>query len=156
MTELERDAEGKERGSDLRPAEERDEAIPGRISMRTYLSSNALWTARHMSALAAVIEGAHSGDAVFDIEHRSYVLSSIIASASFAEAAINEIYQDACDGHGLTGDGYLAPLGKRTIDAAAATWKGTAEGSKLRPLEKWDLLLIHADQEPLDRGAAPY
>jgi hypothetical protein len=123
---------------------------------RHYMSTHFLWTAQHMSALAAAIEEAHSGPAVFDAEHRSYVLSSIIASAAFAEAAINEVFWDAYDEHGLTDDGYLVPLKRQTIDGLAAVWEATDKGRKLHPLEKWQLLLIHAGAPQLDRGAQPY
>lgn len=129
---------------------------PARVVLRDYLSSHFLWTAEHTSALAAAIEDAHVGEPRFDPEHRAYVLSSIIASASFAEASINEIYQDAHDGHGLVGDGYLAPLEPRTIEALKATWLGTSEGRSLGSLERWQLLLIHAGAQPLDRGGPPY
>lgn len=132
------------------------EVSPIRFVMRHYLSSHLLWTAQHLSALAGTIEDAHSGASRHDPEHRSYVLSSIIAAAAFAEATINEIYQDAHDGHGRSKDGYLAPLTQRTVDALAATWEGTSEGVRLGALEKWQLLHVHADREPLDRGAQPY
>ena len=92
------------------------EVSPIRFVMRHYLSSHLLWTAQHLSALAGTIEDAHSGASRHDPEHRSYVLSSIIAAAAFAEATINEIYQDAHDGHGRSKDGYLAPsLSERSM-----------------------------------------
>jgi hypothetical protein len=38
----------------------------------------------------------------------------------------------------------------------AELWEGTDEGSKLRPLEKYQLLLTSVGHEPLNRGAKPY
>jgi len=69
---------------------------------------------------------------------------------------INELYQDAHDDHGTAGDGYIAPLSESTRQALAQLWTGTAEGSKLRPLEKYQLLLVTAGHSPLERGAQPY
>jgi len=64
----------------------------------------------HQAARAGEIERAYGGgDPRFDIEHHGCVLSAVIDSAAFLEAMVNELYQDAADGHGFTGDGYLAP-----------------------------------------------
>jgi hypothetical protein len=124
--------------------------------MRNYFSTNFLWTALHTSRLAAELEAAEGDIPRFDMAHRSYVVSSVIASATFLEAASNELFQDAHDGHGLTGDGYLAPLKSGAVAQMAEVWWGTDSGSKLRPLEKWQLLLICCGKARLDRGAQPY
>lgn len=127
-----------------------------RVSMRNYFSTHLLWTANHMAASARAIEAGAGDKPCFDIEHRAYVLSSIIAIAAFLEAAVNELYQDAADGHGVTADGYLAPLAPPTIAALAAAWRGTDRGVKLNVLEKWQLLLALSGKPPLDAGAQPY
>jgi hypothetical protein len=124
--------------------------------MRHYFSTHLLWMAFHASGRAGRIEDDHSGEPTFDIEHHSYVLSAIASAAGFLEATINEFFQDARDGHGLTSDGYLARMQADAITAMAATWKGTDQGVKLSALEKWQLLLIFSGREPLDRGAALY
>jgi hypothetical protein len=89
--------------------------------------------------MAAELEASEGEIPRFDMAHRSYVVSSVIAAAIFLEAAINELFQDAQDGHGLTDDGYLAPLSSQAVAAMAELWAGTDSGSKLRPLEKWQL-----------------
>jgi hypothetical protein len=127
-----------------------------RIFLRHYFSTHLLWTGFHASGKAREIEDAHTGRSRFDIEHSSYVLSAIVSAAGFLEAAVNEFFQDAHDEHGLRDDGYLVPLAAQTVKAMAATWRGTGEGSKLKALEKWQLMLVFADREPLDRGRAPY
>jgi hypothetical protein len=91
-----------------------------------------------------------------DIEHHALVLTAILTAANFLEAMINELYQDAHDGHGITGDGYIAPLSEETRLTLAQLWVGTAEGSKLNPLEKYQLLLVSAGHEALGRGTRPY
>lgn len=128
----------------------------GGISIRSYFSAHLLWTARHLSELAGQIEAAHEGRSRFDIEHQGFVLASILSSAAFLEAVANELFQDAAGGHGLTGDGYLAPLSSKTHRLMADLWRATSEGTRLRPLEKYEMLLAFADSRPLDRGAQPY
>jgi len=127
-----------------------------RVLIRSYFSSYLLWMAQHMSALAGRIEAAHRGRPTFNIEHRGLVLSSVVASAAFLEAMVNELYQDAADGHGLTGDGYLGPLSSQSHGLMADFWRATDEGSRLKPLDKYEMLLAFADVTPLDRGRQPY
>jgi hypothetical protein len=57
--------------------------------------------------------------------HRSYAASSVIASATFLEAAVSELFQDAYDGHGLHGDGYLALLNSDAVGVMANVWRET-------------------------------
>ena len=61
-----------------------------RITMRNYFSTYLLWTARDFASKAAAIEDAHTGDSRFDIEHRAYVLGSVISAASFLDAMVDE------------------------------------------------------------------
>jgi len=52
-----------------------------------------------------------------------HMLAAIAGSASFLEAAGNELFHDAADEHGLTGEGYLAPTppSRPTRSAAASS-----------------------------------
>jgi hypothetical protein len=77
---------------------------------------------------AGRLEDANGAGTRFDIAHRGYVLSSVLASASFLEAVINEMYQDAHDGHGVSGDGYIAPLQEKTRHMMAQLWRAADEG----------------------------
>ncbi len=127
-----------------------------RVSMRHYFSTYLLWSAEHNAVQAGSIEAAHDGPPRFDARHQSHVLDSILASAAFLEAAVNELYQDAYDGHGTSGDGYIAPLKPETRKLLAEVWRETDEGVRMRPLDKYQLLLASAGLEPLDRGEQPY
>lgn len=60
------------------------------------------------------------------------------------------------DGHGLTGDGYLAPLPVEAPALMADLWRFTEHGARLRPLEKYERLLRIAGAPALERGAQPY
>ncbi|HYI99226.1 MAG TPA: hypothetical protein VEX36_06045 [Thermoleophilaceae bacterium] len=128
---------------------------PVRIFMRSYFSTNFLWTALHTSRLVSELESAEGDRPHFDMAHRSYAASSVIASATFLEAVVSELFQDALDGHALDGDGYLEPLRVEAVSAMAKVWRATSNGRSLDALEKWQWLLECCDRERLDRGAAP-
>jgi hypothetical protein len=126
-----------------------------RISLRSYLSSHLLWTARHEAKLAEKIEAAHvAGRTRFSIEHRARVLSSIVASVAFLEAMINELYQDAADGHAPKG-GHITPLSLECRQLMAELWQSTSSGM-LEVIEKYERLLLFAHAPQLDRGGQVY
>ena len=128
---------------------------PVRWSMRHYFSTNFLWTALHTSRLVGELETAIGDQPRFDMAHRSYAAASVIASATFLEAAISEVFQDACDGHGLRDDGYLAPVAPDVVTMMALVWRATDAGRSLKPVEKWQCLLECVGRPRLDAGAAP-
>jgi hypothetical protein len=131
-------------------------AFDARIGMRNYFSTYLFWTGLQMTTLAAAIEAAHSGQSRFDLRHRGYVLSAILAAEGFLEAMVNELFQDAVDEHNLSGDGYLAPLSRDTHLLMARMWQATDGGRGLGPLDKYDLLLAAVGMASLDRGRNPY
>ena len=90
-------------------ASEKDRAFPVTISMRAYFSTYHLWAAKDFARQAKKVECEHRGKPKFDIRHRALVINSILSSVAFAEAAINEVFQDASDQH----HSYIALL-KRT------------------------------------------
>lgn len=126
-----------------------------RLSMRDYFSTNFLWSALRTSRLVGELETAKGNQPRFDMAHRSYAASSVIASATFLEAAISELFQDASDGHGLRDDGYLAPLASDVVARMAIIWRATEQGRSLKPAEKWQWLLECAGYARLDPGTAP-
>jgi hypothetical protein len=82
------------------------------------------------------------------------VLSSIVASVAFLEAMVNELYQDAADGHAPEG-GHITPLSLKCRELLAELWQSTSSG-RLEVIEKYERLLIFADAPPLDRGGQVY
>lgn len=122
-------------------------------SIRGYFSTNFLWTALHTGRRVGELETAAGDRPRFDMAHRSYAVSSVIASAAFLEATVSELFQDAHDGHGVADDGYLAPLDPAQVAAMAETWRETDEGWSLRPVEKWQRLRECCGHDPLDPGA---
>jgi hypothetical protein len=121
-----------------------------RVWMRNYFAAQHLWTARSFAVKAAAIETGRTVHAVFDIEHRAYVVSSIISAVAFMEAAINELLQDAADEQ----PPYLSPLPGPTVKALAELWRMAQE--KWAFLDKYQAALLVAGKEPFNRGALPY
>ncbi len=88
---------------------------------------------------------------IFDLHHRAHVTTSIITSAAFLEAAVNELYADAADHH-LS---YIAPLTREERVALADFWD-SGEERRTSVLEKYETALRLLTREPLARGSAPY
>lgn len=122
--------------------------------MRNYFSTYLLWAAKDFARLAKAIEANHDGDSRFDIGHRARVVAAVVSAASFLEAAVNEIYQDAADGHGVSGDGHIAPLSPRTRELMSEWWAAVGDRSAL--LDKYQLLLVFAGKAKMDPGASPF
>lgn len=79
----------------------REEAVAVRAWMRSYWSRWHLRSAVHALDLAAEIERrALAGELDADAwsPYRARVVSVVLLSVSFVEAAVNELYQDAADG----------------------------------------------------------
>jgi hypothetical protein len=121
-----------------------------RILIRNYFAAQHLWAARRFAVKAASIEETHTGRAVFSIEHRAYVVSSVISSVAFMEAAINELFQDAADEQ----SSHLSPLSDQTVKALAELWRMAEERWPF--LDKYQAALLLAGKQPFERGALPY
>lgn len=125
-------------------------------SVRSYLSAQFLWTARHLADLAGEIEQVKLNEGIrFDIQHRAYVISSINASVTFLEALINEIFQDVFDDFPAQ---YIAPISSQTRALMRAFWQVTEndKGMFIRPLEKYQISLQFANLNKFSIGRNPY
>jgi hypothetical protein len=123
--------------------------------MRSYFSAHMLWASRNFASKAAAVEAQHDEDSKFNLEHRAYVISAVMNAASFLEPMVNELFQDAADDHGTTGDGYIAPLTSRTRELMSEWWAASGRGFE-RVLDQAQLLLVFAGAQKLDRGAQPF
>src|SRR6266704_6809931 len=126
-----------------------------RVVMRQYFSSHMLSSAARLAELARRIEEDHSGQSRFDLEHRAYVLSSVLSSVGFLEAMVNELFQDAFDGHAPEG-GAITPLSTDTRHLMAEYWRSMKLGERGRILDKYQALLRFAGQPVMEEGAQPY
>jgi hypothetical protein len=122
-----------------------------RIVMRNYFSTQLLAGAARMAELVRRIEDDHTGESRFDLEHRGYVLSSVLSAVGFLEAMVNELFQDAHDDHAPDG-GAITPLDANTRLLMAEYWRSTEQG-KGRALDKYQALLRFAGEPALDQGA---
>lgn len=119
--------------------------------MRSYLSTHHLWTAEFFSQKAKEIEDENAGKNIFSMEHRAYVMYSIISSVAFMEAAINEIYQDIVDKH----DSYIGSLDGDAKISLKAYWKmtdGKRSYSSFFDKYQMALLLLRSQSGMLEPG----
>jgi hypothetical protein len=132
-------------------------ASGARASMRSYFSTQHLWSAKRFAATATEAENVEGVRPRFDLAHRSFAVSSLIASAAFMEAAVSEIFQDAADDHGLTDGGYLSQLKPDSVSKMADLWREMGRGSLRRkdPIEKAQRLLECCGEIRLDSGRSP-
>ena len=79
----------------------------------------------------------------------------MVSSATFLEATINELFQDAKDDHGTRDDGYIAPLSPEARAAMSMVWRATKHGRNLGTFEKWQWLVECCGMERLDSGKNP-
>ncbi len=130
------------------------------LSMRQYFSSDMLSSAAKLAELARQIEDAHSDGPRFDLNHRAYVLSSILSAVGFLEAMINELFQDAYDDsapdrRAIT-PSTITPLSSNTRHLMAEYWRAIDLGARKRALDKYQALLTFAGQPVMDEGRQPY
>ena len=126
-----------------------------RVVMRKYFSSHLMSSAAKLADLAKQIEDQHSGQSRFDLEHRTYVLSSVVSAVGFLEAMINELFQDAYDGNAPDG-GAITPLSSNTRQLMKEYWRSMEQGERGRILDKYQALLTFAGQPAMEDGAQPY
>jgi hypothetical protein len=125
----------------------------GVLSTRAYFSTHHLWAAEHFSKLAAEIEDHHTGRPKFNLEHRIYVINSILSAVAFLEAAVNELYQDAHDDH----QSYIKTLDSKVIEDMATFWaKKELKGKFVSILNKYKNALRIAGQKEFDEDQSLY
>lgn len=120
------------------------------VSMRSYLSTHMLWGSSHFAGLAKTVESGFTGALRFDVRQRAYTISAVLAAVGFAEAAINEFFQDAADGH----VSYIAPIGEQAWAAMVAYWRESKGYGSI--IEKYQVALGLAGRVPLSPGSEPF
>jgi len=115
------------------------------ISSRAYFSTYYLCASKHFSKIAGEIEDNHEGKSQFDLEHRAFVMNSILSAAAFLEAVINEFYQNAHDVPKHY-EGILAP---EVITNLSSFWAKTEHSNKknIPTLKKYQKALRYANKE---------
>jgi hypothetical protein len=124
------------------------------VLLRAYFSTYHLWAAEHFRDLAKSRETALQGQRTFDMSHRAYATNAVLSSVAYLEAVINELFQDAADGHGS----YLQPLPKETHDSLAELWNDIEKGMRsiVSILSKFQLALFCARKPKFEEGQRPY
>ncbi len=119
------------------------------ILKRAYFSPYHLFSANNFLDRASSIEFKHTGKDRFDFNHNSYVISSIISSVAFLEAAINELFQDVYDDH----ESYTSLIDNDVKKTMKKVWQMLER----RPvLEKYQLALELSNVKAFSKGRNPY
>ncbi len=126
-----------------------------RVGLRSYYSTHFLAAAQDAADEAADLEAELLGqhDRRFSLRHRGLVLTAVIESVAFLEAVINEVLQDATDGH-ITEK--LEGVDSEVRRSWAGIWEALGQGETGRNLERYQAALIAAGVEPFDKGAEPW
>jgi hypothetical protein len=123
--------------------------------IRTYLSADHLWTARHNAKRARSIEESLAVSRKIDPEYRSCVITSVSSAVAFLEALVNEVYDDAGDMQNSAS--VAVGLTDQARAQMAILWESYGKGGRhVNVLEKYQLALLMAGQPQLDKGANPY
>ena len=122
----------------------------GKILWRTSLTSHHLWAAENFARMAKQLEEAHTGRPRFNVEHRSYVVASLMSATGFMEAAVNEFLLNVRDEHAPLG---AAPISSIGVEFLKHFWKDDID--RFGPLDKYDAALLLCGRPKLDRGRAP-
>lgn len=97
-------------------------------AIRSNLSSQHLWSARHFTRLAADYERQHADDLRISVQHRAYVIGAVGEAVGFLEAFVNEMFQDAADGTAGAADGSPPAMVKGMTEYWAETNNGKTVG----------------------------
>jgi hypothetical protein len=121
--------------------------------MRSYYSTVHLWAARYFAERVAQLES-NPVKRGYSIEHRAYVIGSVVEAWSFLEAAVNELFKDCVDGHGS----YISVLPAQSVANLADAWNGWHSGGRtiVGTLEKYQAALRACSKSELDKGRVPY
>lgn len=117
---------------------------------RAYFSSWHLNSAITLLDKVEEIENSHEGRNKFDVDHTSYVITSIISSVAFLEASINEIYQDVVDDHNGS---YTKNINKNTEIIMKGVWSII---ERRGVLEKYQFALDASSLEEFKKGMSTY
>lgn len=125
------------------------------ISMRTYLSISHLSAATLLSSRCGELEKRIVTEKLgpeYKREHGACVISSVILSAAFLEAVINEIFTDCADEHASPRVNNIPAK-----NLMARLWKlGIPKTAAYPILEKYEVALELNGLTSFDRGSNPY
>ena len=125
------------------------------ISTRTYFSIQHLESAALFARNAYDIEKNYNG--IFSVElfsqHRAYVTGSILSSAFFLEAAINELFADTVEPNSEI----AKKIDPTTFQMLGKMWNlGVPRTAGFTILQKYEIALSVAQKQVFDCGKAPY
>lgn len=122
------------------------------VSLQTFFSIQHVRAAAHFARRASELEGSYDGTLTSPLlaAIQANVTGALLSSVAFLEATANELFADAAEPNG----GHLRGLDTRTLSRIARLGATKAVARAQLP-EKYEILLLAADRDPLDAGARP-
>lgn len=125
------------------------------VGIRLYLSRYHLWSSWFLAQKAKTIEINFKQEELLEkyIEHRAYVLSSVINTVSFLETHINEFYSDISESLFINYKG----IQKSKARLISNLWKrGIPRTAKYSILDKYEIALDLFGNENFNSSKYPY
>ena len=131
--------------------------LSARVGTHQYFAGEHLDAAKFMadSCQRREQQCEQDGRTGIDLEARSYALAAIVESAAFIEAVVNELWHDA-DKYGANmSSPYLEGLDQHSVNLLRELGTKSRVERSLTVLEKYDLTLLCAGKNPIDKGRNP-
>lgn len=129
--------------------------ISVQISSRHYFSILHVQAAALFAREAAAIEQAYSGNYEPEVWTRDqwYVIGSVVSSAAFLEALINEVFADAAERH----SGAKSGLSDAEREILGDLWRlGVPRTARYSVLDKFRICLSLLRRHPFDEGSQSF
>jgi hypothetical protein len=122
------------------------------VRMWSPFSRHYIQAAVKLARLSGDLETTHKAQSSPEllVEHRAYVMASVLTAVAFLEATINELFAQAADGS-------LSGVNTDATGLMANMWGLMGHGRRMMgTLDKYQLALILAKKQPFDKGGLPY
>ncbi|BCQ06864.1 hypothetical protein JMUB5695_00277 [Mycobacterium heckeshornense] len=127
------------------------------VSVRDYMANQDLWTARREAWLCRKREDTLLNQQNIDRAHRSHATTAVLSAVAFLEALVNTVWQDAADSEAGKHTPYTDGIPGAAIATMRELWNGKDNAKRMMSLlSKFQVALVCAGQEPMDKGAEPY
>lgn len=133
------------------------DTISVRVGTHIYFARDHLRAAQFMAESCQRREQrcVEDGRTGIDSETRSYALAAIMEAVAFLEAALNQLWHQAIEYGATMSSPYLEGLDQPVVNLLRELGGNNRVERALGILEKYDLTLLCAGREPIDKGRTP-
>jgi hypothetical protein len=121
------------------------------------MANQHLWNARREAWLCRKREDTLLSQPNLDRLHRSHAIMAVLSAVAFLEAVVNAVWQDAAEGEPGTRTAYTDGIPDAAVATMRELWNGKENAERmLSLLSKFQVALVCAGYQPMDKGAEPY